>query len=151
LNLYPADHDQAFAEVDLHLLARRRLEPHGRPRLGFQLLPVWLDRTLDGAQRHRDRLLGSQFLTHHIRIATMQPEPLFQPSLMAVEPLLSCRLLERPPAASLDVALHRAPAHAELRRDPPRAPAKLLQPQHRRDLIRLYHHIPPRARCPQSA
>src|SRR5450759_4911413 len=81
----------------------------------------------------------------------MQPEPLFQPSLMAVEPLPSCRLLERPPAASLDVALHRAPAHAELRRDPPRAPAKLLQPQHRRDLIRLHHHIPPRARCPQSA
>mgnify|MGYP003350168184 CR=1 FL=1 len=37
-NLDAADLDEPLAEIDLHLLARRRLEPHRCPRLGGQLL-----------------------------------------------------------------------------------------------------------------
>jgi hypothetical protein len=47
-----ADHHALLAEVDLHLLAGRRLEPDRRPRLGRKLPAQRCDRALDRAQAH---------------------------------------------------------------------------------------------------
>jgi transposase len=59
-----ADHHPLLAEVDLHLPAGRRLEPHGRPRLRRELPAQRCDRPLDRAQAHRDPVLGQQLLSH---------------------------------------------------------------------------------------
>jgi hypothetical protein len=66
----------------LQLLARRRLEPHGRQRLRLQRLPIGLNRPLQGAPADRQALLGSQVLVNDIRIAAVPDEPLAQPNLV---------------------------------------------------------------------
>jgi hypothetical protein len=99
--LRPADLDQAFAKIDLHLLAGRRLEPHRRSRLRLELLPIRLHRPLDRAQADGDGFLDGQFLAEHIGIAAMTAQPLPQPSLQTVKRLLALRLLVwRPPPAA---------------------------------------------------
>jgi hypothetical protein len=69
--LRPADLDQALAKIDLHLLARRRLEPHGCSRLCFQLLPVRLHRPLDRAKADGDFFLDCELLAQHVGIPAM--------------------------------------------------------------------------------
>jgi DNA invertase Pin-like site-specific DNA recombinase len=69
--LRPADLDQAFAKIDLHLFARRRLEPHGRSRLRLQLLPIRLHRPLDGAKADGDCFVGCELLAQHVGIPAM--------------------------------------------------------------------------------
>ena len=75
----PADHHPLLAEVDLHLPAGRRLEPHRRPRLGRELPAQRRHRALDRAQAHRDPVLGHKLLPHHVGVAAMLPEPFRQP------------------------------------------------------------------------
>src|SRR5271166_6012080 len=151
LDLAAGDLDQALAKVDLELLARRRLKARRRPRLRRELPTIRLNRSLDRAQADDDALLGSQLLADHVRIAAMAGKALLKPAFLSAELLASRRLAVRPPAARLQVALHRVPADPKFPRNPPRAPAQLLQPQHRRNLIRLQHPFPPRFNEPQRA
>jgi hypothetical protein len=78
---HPADLDQAFAKVDLHLLAGRRFEPHRRPCLRVQLLPIRLHRPLDRAKADEDSLFRRQLLADHVGIAAMAAQPFPQPRL----------------------------------------------------------------------
>ena len=75
------DQDAPLAEVDLQLVARRRLEADRRPRLGRQLTPQRRHLPLDRPQAQRDALLGQKLLTHHVGVAGMPPEALGQPFL----------------------------------------------------------------------
>jgi hypothetical protein len=84
-DLRTADLDQALAEVDLQLSARRRLKPRRRQRLGLQRLTIRLHRALQRPPAHRHTLVGQQVLAHDIRIAAMPNEPLAQPTLKAIK------------------------------------------------------------------
>jgi hypothetical protein len=139
----PADHHPLLAEVDLHLPARRRLEPQRRPRLGGELSAQRCDRSLDRAQAHRDPVLGQQLLPHHVGIAAVSPEPLRQPIRKPVQRLRPLPLAAERPAAQPEVASDRVPAAAELGRNPLRAPSQAAQSQHRRHLVRCQHLLPP--------
>jgi hypothetical protein len=116
LDLAPADLDEPLAEVDLQLAARRRLEADGGARFREKLLAIGRERALHGPQARDDALLGGELLAHDIGIAAMPAEALAQPVLQAVQPLPALRLLERLPAAGVEVPLHRAPVHAQLAR-----------------------------------
>lgn len=82
-----ADHHPLLTEVDLHLLAGRRLELHRRPRLGQELPAERRHRALDRAQADRDPVLGEQLLPHHVGVAAMAPEPFRQPVREPVQDL----------------------------------------------------------------
>src|SRR6516165_1633624 len=80
------DLDQALTKIDLHLLARRCLKPHRRPRLRRKLLAIPLHRPLNRAQADGDALLGSQLLADHVGVAAMTAQALPQPGLLARDP-----------------------------------------------------------------
>src|SRR3954451_20408039 len=79
------DHHAPPAEVDLHLPARRGLEPHRRASLGRQLTPEMRDRPLDGAEADADLVLGKELLPHHIGVAPVASEVLGEPGSPPVE------------------------------------------------------------------
>src|SRR3546814_6799787 len=54
------------------------------------------------------------------------------------------------PAAARQIPPHRHVAAAELGRDPPDTPPQILQPQHRRDLLRRPHRLPPQLVNPRG-
>jgi hypothetical protein len=137
------DHHPLLAEVDLHLLAGRGLEPHRGSRLGREHPAQRCDRALDRAQAHCDPLLREQLLPHHVGVAAMPPEPFRQPVLEPVQRLRALQPAAARPATKPKVALHRVPAAAELGRDPLRAPSQPAQSQHRRHLVRRQHLLPP--------
>ena len=131
-----------LAEVHLQLVPGRRLEPHRRPRRGRQLPPQRRHRALDRPQADAQAMLPLEVLPHHVGVALVAPEPLREPAL---QPIQRRGALRRPvgrPAARREVAPHRHVAAAQLRRDPPHAPAQRLQPDHRRHLVRLPHPVP---------
>ena len=84
------------AEVDLHLVSRRRLEAHRRPVPRAQFPAQAPDRPLHRPRAHHDRLLLRQLLAHHVRVAGVRlqalPQPRFQPGQLRSRPR------PRPPA-----------------------------------------------------
>ena len=65
LGPHAGDLDPPLAEVDLHLVTGRRLEPHGRELGGALGLAMRREHTLQCPQRHLDVLLGEQSLHDH--------------------------------------------------------------------------------------
>jgi|GEM_PF-5165010 hypothetical protein len=86
-----------------------------------------------------------QILAHHVAVAAVPMETVGEPGLQTVQPSLATRSAEADPAIRLEVALHGIPAAAELDRNPPRPPAQLVQPGHRRHVLRRQHRILPQA------
>jgi len=74
-----------LAEIHLQLVAGRRLEPHRRAGLGRQFAPQWRHRALHRAQAHSNAVLTLQVLPHHVRVATVAPEPIRQPAIEPVQ------------------------------------------------------------------
>jgi hypothetical protein len=60
LDPHAGDRDPPLAEVDLHLVTRRRLESHRRELGGALGLTMRREHTLQRPQRHLDILLGKQ-------------------------------------------------------------------------------------------
>jgi hypothetical protein len=149
--MYPhrvaADRYSRLAKVDLQLLARRRLKPQTGPRLGPQCLAQRRHGALHRAQRHDKAVLAQQILPHHIAIAAMLPKALGQPLPEPVKP----RLANRHPAAGCEIPLHGITAAPQLARDPLGPPAQLVQPHHRRHLLRCQHHLSPPIQPPWRA
>lgn len=148
--LHPADLDPPLPKVDLQLLARARLEPHRRPRLGPQRLAQRRHRPLHGAQADLHALLCHQLLTHHVRVARMPPEALSDPALQPIQRTRPGRRRRGLPAALPQPPPNRRPRAPELRRDPPCAPTERLEPQHRRHVVRLLHLDPPQTLGPRK-
>jgi hypothetical protein len=138
-----AERHPALAEVDLHLPARRRLEAHRGQRLRREFAPQGRHGALDRAQADLDAQLGRQLLAHHVRVAPVAAQALGQPRPVPGQRPRPPRRAARPPAPRGEVALHGLAAAAQLGRDPPRAPAQRVQPQHRRHLVRCPHPLPP--------
>ena len=137
------DRGAHLAEIDLHLMTRRRLETHRRPRLGAQFLAQMRHRPLDRAQAGLDAVLAFEILAHDIGIAAMPAKPLAQPCLKPVQPRRPSRRPIVHPTIGRQIAMHRAAIAPHLGRDPSLSPTQRLQPQHRRDLVRRAHLIPP--------
>src|SRR3546814_10445403 len=72
-DLVPDPHPR-LAEVDLQLMARRRLEPNRRPRRRLQLATPTRNTALDMAKAHRDPMFGRQLLAHHVGVAAVPEE-----------------------------------------------------------------------------
>jgi hypothetical protein len=142
------DLDPPLAEVDLELPARRGLEAHRGARLRRQLAAQGRHRPLDRAQADADPVLGQQLLPDHVRVAPVPPEPLREPDLQPVQRLGPARRPVGRPATLGQVPAHRHVAAAELRRDPPDAPAQHSQAHHRRHLVRRPHRLPLRVLHP---
>ena len=87
LDLDAADLDQALAEIDLKLPARRRLEPDAGQRLRLQGLPQGLNRPLQRPQAHAQRLLRQEILANDAGVAAMPKKALAQPNLVSIERL----------------------------------------------------------------
>lgn len=88
------DQHPALAEIDLQLLAGRRLKANRRPRLRLRPASQRCHLTLDRPQAQFDTLLGQQRLAHNIGIAGMATKPLGQPILTGDDPsrlLPACR------------------------------------------------------------
>ena len=149
-NLAAADLDQPFAKIDLQLFAGRRLEPHRGARFRRKLLAIALHRTFDCAQADDDAFLGCQLLADHVGIAVVLPQTLLEPALLAIERLFALRLSIGRPAAGRDIVLHRVAANPELSGNPFATPPQLVEPEYRRNLVRLQHGLPPRILEPQS-
>ncbi len=148
-NLGAADLNQPFTKIDLQLLARRCLEPHRRARFRRKLLAIALYRPLNCAQADNDAFLGCQLLADHVSIAAVLPQTLLEPALLALKCLFALRLPIRCPAAGRDVLLHRVAADPELPGNPFATPPQLVEPEYRRNLVRLQHGLPPRIFEPQ--
>jgi len=136
-----------LADVDLHLLARRRLEPHRR-HLKSSLAPApVLDRALHRPHAGCDAMVPQQPRHHHrvaLGLAVEQPQRLG--SRCRVEASRSQVLLHLRRRAS-QVALHRVARHAQLSRDALGSPAQLRQSPHLPDHLRRDHrHLHPQ-RC----
>jgi len=144
LDLDAGDVDQALANIDLRLLAGRRLKSCRRPSLRRKGSPIRLNRPLDRAQADDDAFLAGELLAHHIGVAAVALKAFLEPAAMIVEQLAPSRLPIAAPAARLDGALDRVAADPKLPRDPPRAPSKLLHPEHGRHRLRFQHRFPPR-------
>lgn len=143
-----ADRHPRRTKVDLQLPPRRRLKAHTGARLRFQLTAMITDRPLDRAQADPNVVLALQVLTNHVGVAPVLPQPFPQPALKSIESTLPVRPLVWRPRTPAQVTLHRVAAAAKLERDPLRAPAQPLQPQHHRNILRRLHHISPRSpRC----
>ena len=136
-------HGPALAEVDLQLTPRRRLEPHRGQRLRRKLAPQMRHRPLHRAQADHHAQLGRQFLAHHVGVAAMSPQPIGHPGRVLGQLPGACRDPTRRPATGCHIALHGLPVAADFSRDPARAPAQVVQPQHRRHLVRRSHHLSP--------
>ena len=147
---HPVDLHPTLAEVDLQLLARRRLEPDRRPRLGPQRPAQRRHRPLHRAQADLHALLGRELLAHDVGAARVATEPLGDPVLQPVERGRPCRRHRRPPAPLPQPPPDGRPRAPQLRRDPPCAPAERLQPQHRRHVVRLLHLDPPQTLGPRK-
>ena len=145
----PGDRHAPLAEVDLQLPPRRCLEAHRRLRLRRQQPPVRRDRTLHGPQAGVDRQLALEILAHHLGVAAVPVEALLEPCLQTGELRGPPRTAVRHPARRRDVALHRVPAAAELRRDPLRPPPQLVEAEHGLHLVRPHHPSPPRSSRPR--
>ena len=137
------DLNPAFTKVDLQLLTRMGLKPHRRTRCGNQLAPQRSRRTLDRSQADNKTFLRGQVLANHIGIAGMAAKPLGNPVRQTVQLLRPGRRRTRAPITFRQPATHRVARATKLRRNPLRTPTQRLQPQHRRDLIRRLHRIPP--------
>lgn len=85
LHVLVADHCSALAEVDLQLLAGRRLKADRRPRFRLQFAPQVTHLALDRPQRQTDPLLAFELLTNHIGIAGMPAETLRHPLLQPTQ------------------------------------------------------------------
>src|SRR3546814_18304471 len=84
-SLVPDPHPR-LAEVDLQLMARRRLEPNRRPRRRLQLATPTRNTALDMAKAPRAPMFGRQLLAHHVGVAAVPDEPLAQPPVQPVDP-----------------------------------------------------------------
>ena len=140
---FAADHHPRLAEVDLQLAPGRRLEADRRPRLSLQRPPQRRHGALHRPQADDKAVLAHQLLAYHVGIAPVLAETLGEPALKAAQHLGTLRLLVGRPAARSEVSPHGHVAAAKLPRDPPNAPAQSLEPEHRRDLVRLPHLLPP--------
>ena len=139
----PADRHAHLAEVDLQLLARRRLEANAGPRLGLQHLAQRRHGALDHPQRCHHPALPRQILAKHVAVPAMLAEPLRKPILQTIQLAPPTGLPVRDPAVRRYVTSNRFMAAAELRRNPPDAPPQPFQPHHRRNLVRRPHRPPP--------
>ena len=111
LDLLVGDRYAHCAEVDLQLMARRRLEAHCGRRLGEHFAA----QVRHGAQAHCHAVLALQFLAHHIAVAAVLAEPLGQPVKVRRQPTRALRRLVGLPAALTQIAAHgvaaASPAH----------------------------------------
>jgi hypothetical protein len=114
----------------LQLFARRCLEPHCRARFR-KLLATALNRPLNCAQADNDAFLGCQLLTDHVGIATMLLLTLLEPGLLAIKRLFALRLAIGRPASPSPWA------DPELPGNPFATPPRLVDPEYRRNLVRL--------------
>jgi hypothetical protein len=81
-DLHAADLDQALAEVDLQLSARRRLEPRRRQRLRLQRLAIGLHGTLQCSPADR----------HALDVLVLQPAFSANRSWRTTSALPRCRM-----------------------------------------------------------
>jgi len=144
LTLSPPISTRRSPKIDLQLLAGRRLKANRRPCFGLQFAPQRRDRPLDRAQAQLEPLLGKQLLAHDIGVLGVPAKPLGHPILKSGQHPASVAAAIRQPAALRHVMPNRHVAAAQFARDPLDAPPQPFQPQHRRDLVRRLHHLPPR-------
>ncbi len=126
-----ADPDTRIAEVDLHLMTRRRLEADRRPLLRFQLASPLSNSKLHGTQPNDDAMLARQFLANDIGIAVVAEKALPKPIIQTVKRCSTSRLAIRHHTTFTKVATNRIACAAELLRNPFRSPANLMQSNHR--------------------
>jgi hypothetical protein len=81
LHLLVADRHPTLAEIDLQLLARRRLKADGRARLRLQFATQMRYFPLDRPKAQSDRLLALELLPDDIGVAGMLAETLRHPFL----------------------------------------------------------------------
>ena len=143
LDLDAADLDQAFAKVDLHLLAGPRLKTEQSRASAASSCRYGATARSTVRKLTIDALLGNQFLANHVGIAAMAPEPLSQPILKAAELPQPFRLLVSYEIACIHVPLNRVMAAT----DPPPirfAPSRPTIAEASPRPLRLLHDLPPR-------
>ena len=123
--LHPADRHPQLTKVRLQLLAGPRLIAHRRLGTLPQRLPPGLHRPLHRPLAHPDPLLFQQLLPQHLSVAVVLLELLLQPLQVAVELAGAIGRAVRLPLPQGQVTVHRVTRDAQLRRDPPSAPASL--------------------------
>jgi hypothetical protein len=131
-------------------LPRGRLEANRSPCFRLQLAPQRCHFALDRAQTQLDALLGGKLLAHNIGVAGMAAKTLRQPILEPGRRTPSAATAIGQPTTLRDIMPNRHVAAAQLFRDPLDAPPQPLQAQHRRDLVRRLHHLPPRQIPPRK-
>jgi hypothetical protein len=142
---HAGDVHRALAEVDLELIARGRLEAHGRPRLGPQCLPQRRDRALDGAERHGDPVVAREVLAHDVGIATVLRESGGEPRLEAVQPSDAQGPRRWRPRAVREVPLDGVLGAPDFPGDPLRAPAEGMETQNHGNFIGRTQGLPLRS------
>ena len=140
----------ALAKVDLQLPAWWRLEAYRRQDFRCEFAAQVGHRALDRAQADGDAQLGQDLLANHVGIAAMAAKPLGKPRLMPSQRPSSLRRPIWRPTTRGKVTPHGLAVAAQLGRDPPRAPAQIPQPRHRRHLVRHPHLLPPPVRHGRS-
>jgi len=106
LHLFVADRHPTLAEIDLQLLARRRLKADSRKRLRLQSATQRRYFPLDRPQAQSDPLLALELLSNYIGVASMPAEPFRHPF---IEP--GQRPRPTPSAIRYPTALRQISAH----------------------------------------
>ena len=137
---HPADRHPQLTEVSLQLLSGPRFVAHRRLSALPQRLPPGLHRPLHRPLTHTDPLLFQQLLPQHLGVAVVLLELLLQPLPVAIELAGAIGCAVRLPLPQGQVSVHRVTRDAQLRRDPPAAPATLQQLAYHRHLLWGFHH-----------
>jgi hypothetical protein len=144
LHIVVADHRPTLAKVDLQLLAGRRLEADRRARLCLQFASQVTHLALDRPQAQPDPLVPLELLANHIGVAGMPAETLRNPILKPGQRPRPTATAIRYPAARRQISANCHMAAPQFAGDPPHTPSQRLQPQHRCNLVRRLHRLPPR-------
>lgn len=127
-------------EVDLHLLARRCLEPQRCPVVHDLLPPQRTQRPLHRPQAH-PHAHCQQLLTEHVPVPDTRPPAFANPVPMGIQQ----RHPVRPAVAAIRPCLqpgsHRVPGDPKLAHDPPHTPTQLPQSEDLPSLLVAQHPV----------
>lgn len=122
-----ADPYPRVAEVDLHLMTRRRLEAHRRQLLRFLLAPPLSNPKFYRAQPVDDAMLALQLLPNDVRIPVVAKETLPKPIVQTIKCCPKHGLAIRYNATFTQLSANRVARVSKLLRNSFHSPASFVQ------------------------
>jgi hypothetical protein len=138
-----ADPYPRVAEVDLHLMTRRRLEAHRRPLLRFQFAPPLSNPKFYRAQPDDDAMLARQLLANDVRVPVVAKETLPKPIVQTIKCCPTHGRAIRNNATFTKISANCVARASKLLRNSFRSPASFVKAYHGQNFFTRSHFLNP--------